>query len=128
MSIINVSVPLKKQFSLEERKKIHENFKKKCKDLIYCVVERDERISSSELGFLDSKIISIPYNSRFSSIYNAIRRKLRLEESKAIFVILTKNNVLPQISKTMDEIYNDNKDEDGFIYITYTLENVFGFS
>lgn len=35
---------------------------------------------------------------------------------------------IPQTSASMEQIYHENKDQDGFLYTQYTGENVFGFS
>ncbi len=36
------------------------------------------------------------------------------------------NNIIPPNNNFIGEIYNDLKDEDGFLYITYSSENTFG--
>jgi len=47
-----------------------------------------------------------------------------LNEEKAIFLFI--NEVLPPSSALMSQIYEKHKDEDGFLYITYSGENTFG--
>lgn len=44
--------------------------------------------------------------------------------ASAIFVFV--NNTLPPASSLMSQIYNDHKDEDGFLYVTYSGESTFG--
>jgi GABA(A) receptor-associated protein len=53
-----------------------------------------------------------------------IRKRLNLPPEKAIFLII--NGTIPPISSTISEVYDKNKNEDGFLYITYMSENVFG--
>ena len=53
-----------------------------------------------------------------------IRKRLKLPPEKAIFLLI--NGTIPPISSTILEVYDKNKNEDGFLYITYTSENVFG--
>jgi hypothetical protein len=36
------------------------------------------------------------------------------------------NNKIPVFSKTFSEIYSENKDLDGFLYIVVSAENCFG--
>jgi len=36
------------------------------------------------------------------------------------------NNSMVVGSKSISDIYDDMKDEDGFLYMTYTSENTFG--
>lgn len=53
-----------------------------------------------------------------------IRQRLRLPPEKAIFLIV--NGIIPPTTSTISEIYNKYKNEDGFLYISYMNENVFG--
>lgn len=53
-----------------------------------------------------------------------IRKYLDLKPENAIFVIV--NNKLISSSSLMDIVYSENKDDDGFLYIIYSLENTFG--
>ena len=53
-----------------------------------------------------------------------VRKRLKLPPEKAIFLFVG-NTIAPSTS-SINEIYNYNKDGDGFLYITYGLENVFG--
>ena len=53
-----------------------------------------------------------------------IRRSLALPAEKAVFVMI--NGIIPSNSDIMYELYDKYKDSDGFLYITYTSENVFG--
>ncbi|ONK65858.1 uncharacterized protein A4U43_C06F1690 [Asparagus officinalis] len=43
---------------------------------------------------------------------------------KAIFIFV--KNTLPPTAAMMSAIYEENKDEDGFLYMTYSGENTFG--
>ncbi|KAJ5414424.1 Autophagy-related protein 8 [Penicillium cosmopolitanum] len=60
------------------------------------------------------------------------RRPVRLCDSqahqalpeKAIFIFV--DEVLPPTAALMSSIYEEHKDEDGFLYITYSGENTFG--
>lgn len=50
-----------------------------------------------------------------------IRKRIKLSPDKAIFIFV--NSVLPATSATMSQIYAEYKDEDGFLYLTYSGEN-----
>lgn len=43
---------------------------------------------------------------------------------QAIFIFV--DEVLPPTAALMSSIYEEHKDEDGFLYITYSGENTFG--
>lgn len=53
-----------------------------------------------------------------------IRRSLALPAEKAVFIMI--NGIIPSNTDIMYELYEKHKDSDGFLYITYTSENVFG--
>ena len=55
-----------------------------------------------------------------------IRRSLGLPAEKAVFMMI--NGIIPSNTEIMYELYEKHKDSDGFLYITYTSENVFGKS
>ena len=53
-----------------------------------------------------------------------IRKRIKLEPSHALFITI--NCKLTTASKTVGEVYSDEQDEDGFLYVIYTNENTFG--
>jgi Autophagy protein Atg8 ubiquitin like len=46
-----------------------------------------------------------------------IRKRIKLSPEKAIFIFV--DEVLPPAAGLMSSIYEEHKDEDGFLYITY---------
>lgn len=53
-----------------------------------------------------------------------IRKRINIQSNKSIFVFV--NGKIPGSTKTIGEIYDEHKHDDGFLYITYSFENVFG--
>ncbi len=49
---------------------------------------------------------------------------MKLNPEQAIFLFV--NDTLPPTAALMSQIYEKNKDEDGFLYVTYSGENTFG--
>ena len=68
--------------------------------------------------------------SRYRSAQRAIarqmylRKHLKLQPDQAIFVFI--NNVLPPTGALMSQIYDEHVDEDGFLYVAFSHESVFG--
>uniref|UniRef100_A0A8B9FM74 Microtubule-associated proteins 1A/1B light chain 3C n=2 Tax=Amazona TaxID=12929 RepID=A0A8B9FM74_9PSIT len=56
-----------------------------------------------------------------------LRTRLYLASSQT-FYLLVNNKGLPNMSITMQELYQDNQDEDGFLYLTYASQEMFGSS
>lgn len=42
------------------------------------------------------------------------------------FYLLVNNKSLASMSLTLAEVYQDSKDEDGFVYMTYASQEMFG--
>ena len=53
-----------------------------------------------------------------------IRKRIKLTAEKAIFIFI--NGVFPPPAALMSTLYEERKDEDGFLYIMYSGENTFG--
>jgi GABA(A) receptor-associated protein len=53
-----------------------------------------------------------------------IRKRIKLEPEKAIFIFV--NNTLPPTAALMSQIYKEQADSDGFLYVTYSGESTFG--
>ena len=101
----------------EESKKVIEKYP----DRIPIIVQKDR---NSEIQDIDKTKFLVPRNMTISQFAFIIRKRIKLEPSQAIFITI--NHHLVSSSKTISEIYNDDKDADGFIYFTYTGENTFG--
>lgn len=53
-----------------------------------------------------------------------IRKRIKLSPEKAIFIFV--DEVLPPTAALMSSIYEEHKDEDGFLYITYASHPLSG--
>ena len=67
----------------------------------------------------------MPQDITIGQFMTIIRKRINLTESEAFFLFV-KNSVLPSNSTTVVQIYSEHKDDDGFLYMTYCGENVFG--
>jgi hypothetical protein len=59
-------------------------------------------------------------------IINLIRHKVKIPPEKGLYGLTEKNRTLITSTMTYNEIYESNKDEDGFLYIHILCENSFG--
>jgi GABA(A) receptor-associated protein len=85
-----------------------------------------EKASScgSDIPNIDKHKYLIPYAFSFGQFIYVIRKRLSLPPDKAIFLFV--KNVLPTSSELMSNIYNKYSNMDGFLYVEYTGESVFG--
>merc|ERR1712205_211624 len=93
----------------------------KYNDRVPVIVERAEK---SDAPTLDKKKYLVPADLTVGQFVYVIRKRIKLSAEKAIYIFV--NNVLPPTAAFMSALYEEQKDEDGFLYITYSGENVFG--
>lgn len=76
---------------------------------------------------LDKKKFLCPKNFKMGHFVLTLRKRLRSEvkPSEAIYVF-SKNVTLPN-NMTMEEIYDNYKDDDGLLYFIFDKENTFGY-
>lgn len=70
-----------------------------------------------------SKYIT-PRELTLLQLQQIIRKRIHFPPEKALFMFI--NNKLFPITSMIGQIYDDYKDADGFLYITYCQENTFG--
>ncbi len=113
----------KYDFSFIERRNEASRVLEKYPDRVPIICDKS-RTASNDCPDIDKKKYLVPRNLTMGQFIYVIRKRLKLAPEKAIFLFVG-NSIAPATS-SIDEIYIYNKDADGFLYITYTLENVFG--
>eukprot|EP00123_Amoebidium_parasiticum_P022364 comp8616_c0_seq1/m.3896 comp8616_c0_seq1/g.3896 ORF comp8616_c0_seq1/g.3896 comp8616_c0_seq1/m.3896 type:complete len:119 (-) comp8616_c0_seq1:475-831(-) len=111
----------KQDHPFEKRKAEAARIRSKYPDRIPVIVERAEK---SDIVEIDKKKYLVPMDLTVGQFVYVIRKRIKLSPEKAIFIFV--NNVLPPTSAAMAAIYEEQKDEDGFLYVTYSGENTFG--
>jgi GABA(A) receptor-associated protein len=85
-----------------------------------------EKHSMSEtVPSIDKSRFLVPGELTVGQFIYVVRKRLSLSSDKAIF-LFTSNNTLPPTSKLMSSLFVDFKDEDGFLYLFFSGESVFG--
>ncbi|XP_069911057.1 microtubule-associated proteins 1A/1B light chain 3C-like isoform X2 [Oryctolagus cuniculus] len=93
--------------------------------LLAVIVERYPR--EKLLSLLDKTKFLVPQELTMSQFLSIIRSRMVLRATEA-FYLLVDNKSLVSMSMTMAEIYQDYKDKDGFVYMTYASQEMFGCS
>ena len=75
---------------------------------------------------LENEKFLVPSELSFGQFAYNIRRRLRLRAEHALFFYIGSYGKQPMLSSTMDILYNEHKDTDGFLYVCYADEKVFG--
>ena len=120
INIITMS-QFKKDHPLEKRMSEAQRIRTKYPDRIPVICEKDER---SDIPNIDKKKYLVPQDLTVGQFVYVIRKRIKLSPEKAIFIFI--NNVLPPTAALMSSIYEEQMDDDGFLYITYSGENTFG--
>ncbi|KAI8973329.1 microtubial binding protein [Mycotypha africana] len=111
----------KDEHPFEKRKAEAERIRQKYPDRIPVICEKVEK---SDIPTIDKKKYLVPADLTVGQFVYVIRKRIKLSPEKAIFIFV--NEILPPTAALMSSIYEEHKDEDGFLYITYSGENTFG--
>ncbi|XP_037476965.1 autophagy-related protein 8A-like [Triticum dicoccoides] len=111
----------KTEHPLERRKAESARIREKYADRIPVIVEKADK---SDVPEIDKKKYLVPADLTVGQFVYVVRKRIKLSPEKAIFVFV--NSTLPPTASLMSAIYEENKDEDGFLYMTYSGENTFG--
>ena len=109
------------EFSHEERKKECSRIRTKYPDRIPVICER---AFGATISNIDKRKFLVPGDLTVGQFLYVIRGRMKLRPDEALFVFV--DGALPQTAATMESIYENHKDEDGFLYLIYNGENVFG--
>nr|VDD24262.1 unnamed protein product [Brassica oleracea] len=106
---------------LEVRMTESTRIREKYQDRVPVIVEK---AGQSDVPDIDKKKYLVPADLTVGQFVYVVRKRIKLGAEKAIFVFV--KNTLPPTAALMSAIYEEHKDEDGFLYMTYSGENTFG--
>ena len=107
--------------SFEKRKDEAQRIKSKYPDRIPVIVEM---MKGSLAPMVDKNKYLVPMDLSLAQFMFVIRKRVKLDSQQAIFVFA--NGCPTEATASMGDIYDRQKDEDGFLYMTYATENTFG--
>jgi GABA(A) receptor-associated protein len=81
-----------------------------------------EKVEKSDIATIDKKKYLVPADLTVGQFVYVIRKRIKLSPEKAIFIFV--DEVLPPTAALMSSIYEEHKDEDGFLYITYVTHSI----
>lgn len=109
--------------SLEKRIQESTRIRDKYPDRIPIICEK--RARDTHIPPLTKYKYLVPADFTVGQFIHVIRKKIELTPEQALFVFLD-NNTMPSTHQILGHIYDENRNEDGFLYIIYTGENTFG--
>ena len=90
-------------------------------DRVPVIVEPAENCT---LGTIDKNKYLVPRELSVGQFIYVIRKRIKISAEQSLFIFV--NQTIPPTSSCIADIYNEHKDADGFLYVTYTGENTFG--
>jgi len=111
----------KEKYDFKKRSEESTRIKKKYPDRIPVIVEKYQHCNIPDI---DKHKYLVPKDLTVSQFIYVIRKRVKIEAEEAIFLFI--NNSLPASSELMSTIYENNKDEDQFLYCLYQNESTFG--
>jgi len=107
--------------SYEERKAEATRIKEKYTERLPVIVSKHEDCT---LPNIDKSKFLVPKDMTLSQFMFVIRKRIDLSSHEALFVTI--NGKLMNGGKQMETIYENETNDDGFLYVIYTSENTFG--
>lgn len=83
-----------------------------------------EKCNNSLINEIDKNKYLVPSDLNMNQFVYIIRKRIKLDKSQSIFLMI--NDTICPSNTPIGVVYNDHKDNDGFLYIKYTSENTFG--
>lgn len=112
-----------RQVNMSSRKALVESVRQKYPDRLPIIVDR----ATSTDPILPKNKYIIESTSTMGTLIAVLRKHLILPSGSALF-FYTESQVMVPVGALIGDIYKQYKNEDGFLYILYTLENTFGDS
>ena len=120
----NVIQNFKSRKTFVSRKKEVMAIKNKFPTKIPLIVERYHKERS--LPTLDKSKFLVPEDITMSQFLVIIRNRIKIKPNQALYLIINNRSML-SMSLTMAQAYESYGNEDGFLYITYASQEVFGY-
>ena len=123
-SSINTDVKYIDSLSFDERKKKHDSLLLKFPDKIPVILEKSK--VDKYLPKLDKSKLLVSQDMTVANIIKLLKNNLKINENISLYIVIADKNIMISGSQSINSIYNQHKNNDGFLYLEYCTENVFG--
>ncbi|KAK0412953.1 hypothetical protein QR680_006504 [Steinernema hermaphroditum] len=112
----------KERCTIDQRKALSEKHRHKNPDHVLIICEKS---SSSTLPPISKSRFSVASSCTLGQFVSVVREKLVFQEDESIFLYIADSVIVPYAA-TVGELYEKYADEDGFLYVKYQEESVYG--
>ena len=117
------SKTFKERHSLEKRIEESRNIMEKYPNRIPIICEKWG--SDPDIPEIDRKKYLVPNDLSIGNFMYVIRKRLKMPAEKSLYIFID-DNIIPHTAGLVSNYYEKYKDEDGFLYISYSGESTFG--
>jgi GABA(A) receptor-associated protein len=114
----------KEFYSLEQRKAESSRILLKYPDRVPVVCEKLKSRGNYNTPTIDKNKYLVPMDLTIGQFMFVVRKRIAIKAEEAIYLFVAGS--IPSSSSTMISLYEQFKDEDGYLYILYSMENTFG--
>ena len=116
-----MSNEFKQKHSFEKRIEESKRILTKYPDRVPVIILR----GSKEVPKIDRQKYLVPCDLAISGLMYIVRQRIKLSPEKSLYFFIN-DTVMPATATLVSAMYEDYKDKDGFLYITYCGETTFG--
>lgn len=120
----NLEINYRESASFEERKKRSNTLLSKYPDKIPVILEKSKK--DKYLPRIDKSKLLVAQDMTVATIIQLLKKSIKINENTSIYIMVSNNNTMLSGSQSITTIYQDHKNDDGFLYLEYCTENVFG--
>eukprot|EP01087_Luapelamoeba_hula_P002027 TRINITY_DN117_c0_g1_i1.p2 TRINITY_DN117_c0_g1~~TRINITY_DN117_c0_g1_i1.p2 ORF type:complete len:130 (-),score=17.04 TRINITY_DN117_c0_g1_i1:651-1040(-) len=116
-------LPYKQENSFEKRAGLSAKIRRAHPDRVPVIVERHAK--NTTVPDIQKRKFLAPGDITVAQFVSEIRKHIQLKPEEAIWLFVN-GSALPHSAAVMSQIYEQHKDEDGFLYIVYSGQDLFG--
>ena len=114
-------ISYKKEHSFEKRKEEATKMREKYPDKIPIIVDLSPKWPFEGL---DKKKYLVPHELTLGKFMSILRSRIKLPPGEALFLFI--NNTILPLGNALSNIYDTQKDKDGFLYVVLSVHETFG--
>ncbi len=111
----------------EDRKKRSQSLLFKYKDKYPVILEKSSK--DNNLPSIEKSKLLVSYEMTVATIIQLLKKNININEYTSIYIMTTdknKNSIMLSGAQSISFLYENYKNDDGFLYLEYCAENVFG--